>query len=87
MAQSARNKGQEFIGNKISGNKDQQGQGEGQGGGEKKSSNPLKRYVCAFRGVNVSAANLVLPVPLTRPRRSSRAAHPSKDVLFTCHTR
>ncbi|BCS17525.1 uncharacterized protein APUU_10353A [Aspergillus puulaauensis] len=42
MAQSAKNKGQEFVSNKISGNKDQQGQG-GQGGqGEKKSSNPLK---------------------------------------------
>lgn len=39
MAQPVKDKGQEFVGNKISGNKDQQGQG---GQGEKKSSNPLK---------------------------------------------
>lgn len=80
MAQSAKQKGQDFISNKISGDKGQQGQGEGQsqGQGDQKSSNPLKRYVSAFCGVNVSVANLILPVPWRRPRRSSLAARASK---------
>lgn len=78
MAQSAKQKGQEFISNKISGDKGQQGQSEGQSQGQgDQKSNPLKRYVLCVRGVNVSVANLI-PVSWTRPRRSSLAVPASK---------